>query len=36
MKRNYCEKNNLLLIEVPYWDYDKLNDEYVKEWLKTR
>ena len=36
MKRDYCRKNNLLLIEVPYWDYDKLNDDYVKEWLKTR
>lgn len=36
MKRDYCQRKNLLLIEVPYWDYEKLNDDYVKEWLKSR
>lgn len=29
LKREYCNKNNIRLIEIPYWDYDKLNDNYL-------
>lgn len=28
MKRNYCLRNNIKLIEVPYWDYNKLCEDY--------
>ena len=28
MKRNYCSKNNIKLIEIPYWDYNKLCEDY--------
>ena len=28
MKRNYCFKNNIKLIEIPYWDYNKLCENY--------
>lgn len=28
MKRNYCFKNNIKLIEIPYWDYNKLCEDY--------
>lgn len=28
MKRNYCLKNNIKLIEIPYWDYNKLCEDY--------
>ena len=30
-KREYCQKNNIPLIEIPYTDYDKLDWEYLKE-----
>lgn len=30
-KRNYCQKNNIKLIEIPYWDYNKINIDYLKE-----
>lgn len=29
IKREYCQQNNIKLIEIPYWDYDKLNEEYL-------
>lgn len=32
-KRKYCEENNIPLIEVPYWDFDKINENYIKERL---
>lgn len=31
IKRDYCKKNNITLIEIPYTDKDKLNWEYLKE-----
>lgn len=29
-KKDYCKKNNIKLIEIPYIDYDKINWEYLK------
>lgn len=31
LKREYCKKNNIILIEIPYWSYSKLNENYIKE-----
>lgn len=31
LKREYCQKNNIPLIEIPYTDYEKLDWEYLKE-----
>lgn len=28
-KRKYCKENNIQLIEIPYWDFDKINEEYL-------
>ena len=30
IKREYCQNNNIKLIEIPYWDIDILNEEYLK------
>lgn len=30
-KRTYCQKNNIKLIEIPYFDEDKLSWEYLRE-----
>lgn len=30
IKREYCRNNNIRLEEIPYWDYDKLDLEYLK------
>lgn len=31
IKNQYCENHKIKLIRIPYWDYDKLNKEYLKE-----
>ena len=31
LKKEYCIKHDLNLIEIPYWDYDKLTIDYLKE-----
>lgn len=33
LKRQYCNEHNIKLIEIPYWDYDKLNEAYILELL---
>lgn len=33
-KRDYCKNNNLTLIEIPYWDYNKINKEYISHLIK--
>lgn len=33
LKKKYCLENNIKLIEIPYWDYDKLNEEYLSSIL---
>lgn len=32
-KREYCKNNNIKLIEIPYWDYNKLDWDYIEERL---
>ena len=34
MKRDYCNKNHLRLIEIPYWDYDKIDKELIQSYLR--
>lgn len=29
IKNNYCKEHNIKLIRIPYWDFDKLDDEYL-------
>lgn len=29
MKKEYCQKNNIRLIEIPYYDFNKLNEQYI-------
>lgn len=29
IKREYCRKNNIPLIEINYWDYNLINDNYL-------
>ena len=31
IKREYCKRNNILLIEIPYTDFDKIDYYYLKE-----
>ena len=31
LKRDFCKKNNISLIEIPYWDFEILNENYIKE-----
>ena len=35
IKRNYCEENNIPLIEIPYTELDKLSNEYIQNLLKS-
>lgn len=35
-KREYCKKNNIPLIEIPYDDYNILNWRYLSEKIETR
>lgn len=30
-KRLYCKQNNIILIEIPYWDFNKIDENYLKE-----
>lgn len=30
-KKEYCIKNNIKYIEISYLDFDKINEEYIKE-----
>lgn len=31
IKRDYCIKNNIKLIEIPYWDFDNIEQILIKE-----
>ena len=33
-KREYCKQHNLRLIEIPYWDFDKIDSEYLLNLIK--
>lgn len=30
-KQEYCKEHNIKLIEIPYWDFDKINAEYLQQ-----
>lgn len=30
IKKSWCKKNNIKLIEIPYWDYENLTINYIK------
>ena len=34
LKREYCKQHNIKLVEIPYWDYDKIDFEYLREKLE--
>lgn len=34
IKNRYCEEKGIYLIRIPYWDYNKLNSEYIQNLLK--
>ena len=36
LKREYCKNNNIKLIEIPYWDYNKINAEYLLQKIFER
>lgn len=29
LKRQYCKANSIKLIEIPYWDFNKISEEYL-------
>ena len=31
IKREYCKTNNIILIEIPYWEYENLNLNYLRK-----
>lgn len=31
LKNHWCKTNNIKLIRIPYWDYDKIDIKYIKE-----
>jgi hypothetical protein len=31
IKRTWCKKNNILLLEIPYWDFDKIEEHIAKQ-----
>ena len=31
IKRMFCREKNIEMIEIPYWDFEKINWEYLKE-----
>ena len=33
-KRDYCQRKNIRLIEIPYWDLDKIDSDYILSLLK--
>lgn len=34
IKNQYCKNNNIKLIRIPYWNYNKLNEEYLIELIE--
>ena len=33
-KRNYCNKNKIKLVEIPYWELNKVEDTFIVDLLK--
>ena len=36
IKRDYCLKNHIPLIEIPYYDYDKIDIFYILDLLQEK
>ena len=36
IKREYCKNNNIILIEIPYWEYDNMENFLIEEWKKYK
>lgn len=34
IKNQYCKNNGIGLIRIPYWNYNKINKEYLEKLLK--
>ena len=34
IKREYCLSKNIQLLEIPYWDFERLDWKYLKEKCK--
>ena len=34
-KRQYCKDNNIQLIEIPYWDFNIINKDYLIKRMKS-
>lgn len=32
-KQQYCKKHNITMLQIPFWDYDKLNADYFRSLL---
>lgn len=32
-KKDYCKKNNIFLIEIPYWEKQKISKNYILDAL---
>jgi hypothetical protein len=32
-KQQYCKKHNIRMLQIPFWDYDKLNADYFRSLL---
>lgn len=33
-KRQYCKEKNIKLIEIPYWEYEKIDKDYLENLIK--
>lgn len=34
LKRDYCQQNDIKLIEIPYWDFNEIDENYLMERIK--
>lgn len=35
IKEEYCKQNNIQLIIIPYWDLEKINEEYLRKAIES-
>ena len=35
LKRDYCKSHNIKLIEIPYWDYDIIDEDYILKLINS-
>ena len=36
IKKQWCQENNIKLIEIPYWDFDKIDKNYLEQLIKIK